>query len=152
MADQNLVKGDPVYPQYLKVKRYFIEGNASPTSFVKGELATIDSSGFVAKLTTSKIGGLVQIMEAKTGGLASDDTVQVRCMTVGSRILASLPINAKPGDMLQINGSDGTGNLVVSVATVDTANLAVGRLFELYRNTAKVAAAGDLGVIDLGVY
>jgi hypothetical protein len=154
MPEQNLQKGDPVYPHYLKVRRYFIQGNASPTSFVKGEFATIDSNGFLAKLTTSKIGGLVQIRFNVTGGLAGDDTVGVTTITTNSRVLASLPAGAKAGDKLQINGADGTGNLVVSAAAVDLADLGVGTLFELYRpsGTTKVAGAGDLGVVDLGVF
>ena len=141
MTDQNLSKGDPVYPQYQVNHHAFVEGNASPVSFVKGELATIDSNGFVAKLSTTKIGGLVQVKNAITGGLAGDDTAKAALLDVGSRILVSLPASAKKGDILQINGSDGTGNLVVSAATVDLANLGVGKLFELYRNTALKATA-----------
>ncbi len=54
MTDQNLVKGDPVYPQYARVKKYLIKGAATPTSFVKGELATFTSEGYLGKSTTVK--------------------------------------------------------------------------------------------------
>ena len=153
MVDQNLQKGDPVYPSRANIKRYFIEGNASPLSFVKGELATIDANGFLVKLTTTKIAGLVQIRFNVTGGLAGDDTVGVTCLILGSHVLVSLPAGAKAGDQLQINGADGTGNLVVSAAAVDLADLGVGRLRELYRQApTKVATAGDLGVVQMGVF
>ena len=147
MTDQDLGKGDTPYPnrqvtQDLPVKAALV--------FVKGELATIDANGFVIKLTSTRIKGLVQIKNAVTGG-SGDGDVTVSCLRVGSRVLLSLPINAKAGDLLQINGTNGTGNLVVSAATVDTANLSVGRLFELYRNTALKATAADLGVIDMGI-
>jgi len=151
MADQNMVAGDAVYPEYSRIDDGFIEGNASPVSFLKGELATIDSNGFVSKLTTTKIGGLVQVRNAVTGGLAGDDTVTVALLNVGSRILVPLPASAKKGDFVEINGSDGTGNVVVSVAAADPLNLGIGRIFELYLNSALVASAADLGVVDTGM-
>ncbi len=91
-------------------------------------------------------------MNAVTGGTTGDNTIGVRCLQMGSRILVSLPINAKPGDALEINGSDGTGNVVVMAASDDIISLGIGRLFELYRSTTLVAAAGDLGVVDLGLF
>ena len=151
MADQNLVAGDAPYPEYSRIDDGFIEGNASPVSFIKGELATIDSNGFVSKLTTTKIGGLVQVRNAVTGGLAGDDTVTVALLNVGSRYLVLLPASAKKGDFVQINGSDGTAAVVVSVATADALDLGIGRIFELYLNSALVASADDLGVIDTGL-
>ena len=147
MTDQDLGKGDTPYPNRQVTKDMPVK---AALVFVKGELATLDSAGMVIKLTSSRIGGLVQIKNAVTGG-SGDGDVTVSCLRVGSRALVSLPANAKAGDLLQINGSDGTANLVVSTATVDTADLSVGRLFELYRNTAEIASSGDLGVIDLGI-
>jgi hypothetical protein len=152
MADQNLVAGDAPYPEYLSVDEVPIEGNASPVSFAKGELATIDANGFLVKMTTTRINGLVQVRAAVTGGLAGDDSVLASVNNGRSRILVPLPINAHKGQLVQINGSDGTGNAVVSAATVDTANLGIGRIFELYLNAALKSAAADLGVVDLGLY
>lgn len=147
MTDQNMIKGDSVYPNHLIVDNVPVEDT---TAFVKGELATFDANGYLTKLTSTKIKGLVQVRNAVTGGVADGD-VSVSVHRVGTRILASLPVNAKKGDYLQINASDGTGNLVVSSATVDTANLGVGRLFGLYKNSALKATAADLGLIDMGV-
>ncbi len=147
MTDQNMVKGDAVYPNHLVVDTVPVK---AALVFVKGEFATFDATGNMIKLTSTKIGGLVQVRNAVTGGSGDgDETVSVN--RVGTRVLASLPANAKKGDYLQINGSDGTGNLVVSVATVDTAELGVGRLFGLYKNSAIVASAADLGLVDMGV-
>ncbi len=151
MADQNMVAGDAVYPEYSRIDDGFIEGNATPVSFLKGELATIDADGFVVKLVASKIGGLVQVRNAVTGGLAGDDTVTVALLNVGSRYLLPLPVNAKKGDFVQINGADGVNDVVVSVAAADPLDLGIGRIFELYLNAALKATAGDLGVIDTGM-
>ena len=148
MTDQNLSKGDRPYPNRAVTKTVPVK---AALVFVKGELATIDAAGFLIKLTTTKISGLVQCTQAVTGG-ATDGAVTTPVLMAPSRILASLPVNASVGDLLQINGTNGTGNLVISAATVDTANLAVGRVFELYRNAAEVATAADLGVVDLGSY
>ena len=148
MTDQNMVKGDAVFPNRLVAKTIPVK---ALLVFVKGEFATINAAGFLVKMTTTKILGLYQVRNAVTGG-ATDGLIEVTCNLVGTRVLASLPASAKAGDLLQINGSDGTGNLVVSAATVDTANLAVGRLYGLYKNTAIVAGAGDLGLVDTGVY
>lgn len=148
MTDQNLVKGDAPYPNRLVVDDVPVK---AALVFVKGELATIDSSGFLVKLTTTRIAGLLQVRNAVTGG-AGDGDVTVSCNRIGTRILVNLPVNAKAGDMLQINGSDGTGNVVISVAAADILNLGIGRLFQLYRNTALTATAADLGVVDLGGY
>jgi len=146
MTDQNMVKGDSVYPNILHVDDIPVK---AALVFVKGELATIDATGNLIKLTSTKIAGLFQVRNAVTGGVGDGDET-VSCNIVGTRILVSLPINAKKGDYLQINGADGTGNVVVSVATVDTANLGIGRLFGLYKNSAIVAGAGDLGLVDMG--
>lgn len=146
MTDQNMGKGDAVYPNHLVVDDVPVK---AALVFVKGELATFDATGNLIKLTTTKIGGLVQLRNAVTGG-SGDGDVTVSVHRVGTRILASLPVNAKKGDYLQINGSDGTGNLVVSVATADPLNLGVGRLFGLYKNAAIVATAADLGLVDMG--
>jgi len=151
MVDQNLVAGDAPYPNYLRKHKVQIEGNASPVSFVKGELATIDSDGFLIKLTTTKINGLVQVRNAVTGGLAGDDTIEAETNDWGSRILLPMPINAHKGQFVQINGTDGTLNVVVSVATVDAQNLGIGRIFELYLNAALKATAADLAVVDTGM-
>jgi len=151
MTDQNLAKGDPVYPSRHVTHHATIEGNASPLVFVKGEFATFDANRFLVKLTTTRILGLIQVKNDVTGGLAGDDTVEVPILQVPGRVLASLPAGAKKGDQLEINGTDGTGNLVVSTVGPN-AILSVGVLFELYRNTAVVASAADLGVVELGVY
>lgn len=151
MTDQNLLAGDAPYPNYLRVDRVPIEGNASPVSFLKGELATIDSDGFLVKMTTTRINGLVQVRNAVTGGLSGDDTVEANVMNPGSRILIPMPVNAHKGHYVQINGSDGTGNAVISVATADPLNLGIGRVFELYLNSALKATAADLAVVDFGV-
>jgi len=148
MTDQEMVKGDSVYPNRLIAQEIPVK---ALLVFAKGEFATIDATGHLVKMTTTKILGIYQVRNAVTGG-ATDGIVTVTCNIVGMRVLASLPVNAKAGDLLQINGADGTGNLVVSAATVDTANLAVGRLFALYKNTALIATAADLGLIDMGVY
>jgi len=148
MTDQNLVKGDAPYPNRLVVDDIPVK---AALVFVKGELGTIDATGHLIKLTTTRIGGLVQVRNAVTGG-AGDGDVTVSVNRIGTRILVNLPVNAKRGDMLQINGSDGTGNVVVSVAAADILNLGIGRLFDLYRNTAEIATAADLGVVDLGGY
>ena len=147
MTDQNMQKGDAVFPNILHVKTYPVK---ALLVFVKGEFATIDATGHVIKLTTTKITGLIQIRNAVTGG-ATDGAVEVSCNIIGTRVLASMPVNAKAGDYVQINGADGTGNLVVSAATVDTANLGVGRIFALYKNAALIATAADLGLVDMGV-
>ena len=152
MADQNLSKGDPVYPQYIRVTQIPITGNATPVSFVKGELATVNTSGRLSKLTTTKIGGLYQVMNAVTGGGANDNSVLARVMSVGSRILVNLPAGAKAGNLIQVNGTDGTGNTVISISTANLQNVCIGRVFELYKNTALTATAGDLGVVETGVY
>lgn len=148
MTDQNMVKGDAVYPNHLVVDEVPVK---AALVFVKGEFATIDAAGYLVKMTTTKIKGLVQVRNAVTGG-SGDGDVTVSVHRIGTRVLASMPINAKKGDLVQINGSNGTGNLVVSSATVDTANLAVGRVFGLYKNAALIATAADLGLVDMGVY
>lgn len=151
MTDQNLVAGDAPYPNYLTVDEVPIEGNASPVSFLKGELATIDANGFLVKLTSTRINGLVQVRNAVTGGLANDDTVEANVQCERTRILIPMPVNAHKGQYVQINGSDGTGNVVISVAAADTLNLGIGRIFELYLNSALKATAADLAVVDFGV-
>ena len=148
MTDQNMTVGDLPYPNRAVVDEVPVK---AALVFVKGELATFDATGHLIKLTTTRIGGLCQVRNAVTGG-AGDGDVTVAVNRIGTRILAPLPVNAKAGDMLQINGSNGTGNLVVSVAAADILNLGVGRLFSLYRNAAEIATAADLGVIDLGGY
>jgi len=148
MTDQDLVKGDIVYPNHFVAREVPVK---AALVFVKGELVTFDSTGHMIKLTTSKIGGIAQVRNAVTGG-ATDGVVTVTVNDIGSRILVSLPINAKKGDKIQINASDGTGNTVVSVAAADPLNLVFGTLFGLYKNTAIIAAAGDLGLVDMGVY
>ncbi len=147
MTDQNMGIGDAVYPNILHVDDIPVK---AALVFVKGELATIDSTGNLIKLTTTKIAGLFQVRNAVTGG-AGDGDVTVSCNIIGSRILVVLPASAKKGDYLQINGTDGVNDVVVSAATVDTANLGIGRLFGLYRNTAIVSSANDLGLVDMGV-
>jgi len=147
MTDQNMVKGDSVYPNRLVVKDVPVK---ALLVFVKGELATFDAAGNLIKLTADRLNGLCQVRSAVTGG-ATDGLVTVSCNMVGSRILVSAPINTSVGNLLQVNGVDGTGNLVISAATVDTALLAAGRVFELYRNTAEFTQAGDLVIIDLGI-
>lgn len=146
MTDQNMVKGDAVYPNHLVVDTVPVK---AALVFLKGEFATFDATGNMIKLTSTKIGGLVQVRNAVTGGSGDGDkTVSVN--RIGTRVLANLPVNAKKGDYLLINGSDGTGNLVVGVATDDPLNLGVGRLFGLYKNSAIVATAADLGLVDMG--
>jgi len=147
MTDQNMVKGDSVYPNRLVVKDVPVK---AALVFLKGELVTFDATGNMIKLTSTRIAGLAQTRVAVTGGAADGDkTVSVNM--VGSRILVNAPINASIGNLLQINGTDGTGNLVISAATVDTANLAAGRIYSLYRSTVEFTAAGDLVIIDLGI-
>lgn len=150
MVEQDLVQGDPVYPHYQREKRYFIEGNAVPLIFLKGELATFDVGGFLVKLTTTKILGLVQIRFNVTGGLAGDDSIGVTTLQVLSRVLLPLPAGATAGNTVQINGADGVADVVVSAAAVDVVDLGLGKIFELYKkDPVKVALAGDLGVVDL---
>lgn len=148
LTDQNMEKGDAVYPNHLVAKEVPVEDT---TSFLKGELATIDANGFLTKLTSTKIAGIVQVRNAVTGGVADGD-VTVTVNDLGTRILVNLPVNAKRGDKVQINGSDGTGNVVVSVAGADPLNLVFGTIFGLYRNSAEKATAADLGLVDMGVY
>lgn len=148
MTDQNLVAGDVPYPEYQATTHVPVKATIA---FVKGELATIDANGYLVKITTTKIAGVVQVKNAVTGG-AGDGDVIAAVLDLRSRILAPLPINAKKGDKVQINGSNGTGNLVVSVAAADPLNLVIGTIFQLYRNTALKSAAGELGVIDLGLF
>jgi len=146
MTDQNMVKGDSVYPNILHVDDIPVKASLV---FVKGELATINA-GFLVKLTGTKRNGLVQVRNAVTGG-ATDGAVTVSCNIVGSRILVSLPANAAKGHFIQINGSDGVGNNVITTADIDTISLGLGRLFGLYKNSAVISTAGDLGLVDLGV-
>lgn len=147
MTDQNMVKGDSVYPNRLVVKEVPV---FALLVFVKGELATFDAAGNLIKLVGSRLTGLCQVRNAVTGGAANGD-VTVSCNMVGSRILVSAPANAHVGTLLQINAADGVNDLVIAAATVDTALLAAGRVFEVYRNTAEFTGAGDLVVIDLGI-
>jgi len=147
MTDQDLVKGDSPYPNRLVVKEVPVK---AALIFVKGELVTFDGVGMMIKLTANRLNGLAQVRQAVTGG-AADGDITVSCNMVGSRILVNAPVNTSVGNLLQINGSDGTGNLVISAATVDTALLSAGRVFDLYRSTVEFTAAGDLVVIDLGI-
>lgn len=151
MTDQNLVAGDAPYPNYLTVDEVPIKGATPAVIFVKGELASIDSDGLLAKLTTTRINGMVQVRNAVTGGLVGDDTVLAKVQCERTRLLLPMPANAHKGQHVQINGSDGTANVVVSVAAADTLNLGIGRIFELYLNSALKATAGDLAVVDFGV-
>lgn len=152
MTDQNLVKGDAPYPNYLVVDNIDLEGSTPQVSYVKGELATVDADGFLVKLTGSKINGLYQIRNAVTSGLDGDDTVQAKVNAIRTRALLSLPADATKGNHVQINGVDGTGNVVVSAAAADILNVGIGTVFELYLNDARKAAAGALGVVDMGAY
>jgi len=147
MTDQNMVKGDNVYPNIMHAQEIGVEDT---TSFLKGELCTIDANGFLTKLTTTKRLGLYQTRNAVTGGAADGDET-VTCNIVTTRILLNMPVNAKRGDYLQINGSDGTGNVVVTAGDIDVGALGIGRLFGLYKNTALKATAADLGLVDMGV-
>jgi len=147
MTDQNMVKGDIVYPNHFVAREVPVK---AALVFLKGELGTIDATGHLIKLTTTRVAGLVQVRNAVTGGVADGD-VTVTCNDVGSRILLNMPVNAKKGDYVQINGSDGTGNVVVSAAIVDTVNLGIGRIFALYKNAALIATAADLALVDTGV-
>lgn len=148
MTDQNLVAGDVPYPQYQVTTEVPVKATIA---FVKGELATIDANGYLVKLTTTKIAGIVQCKYNVTGGVGDGDVI-ASVLDLRSRVLVPLPINAKKGDKVQINGTDGTGNVVVSVATADPLNLVFGTIFQLYRNAAFKSAAADLGVIDVGLY
>lgn len=147
MTDQNMVAGDTPYPNILHADEVPVKATIV---FAKGELATIDANGFLVKLTTTKILGIFQTRTSVTGG-AGDGDVTVTCNIITSRILLPMPANAKKGDYVEINGSDGTAAVVVSAATVDTANLGLGRVFGLYRNSGLVASLDDLGLVDLGV-
>ena len=147
MTDQNMVKGDAVYPNILHVDDIPVK---AALVFLKGELATIDANGFLVKLTTTKILGLFQTRNAVTGGVGDGD-ITVSCNIIGTRILLNMPVNATKGNYVQINGTDGTLDVVVSAATVDTANLGIGRVFGLYKNAAIKATAGDLALVDMGV-
>lgn len=151
MTDQNLQAGDAPYPNYLTVDTIPILGATPAVIFAKGELATINAAGLLIKMTTTRINGLVQVRNAITGGLVGDDTVEANVQCERTRILVPLPVNAHKGQYVQINGTDGTLDVVVSVATADTLNLGIGRIFELYLNSALAATAGDLGVVDFGV-
>jgi len=147
MTDQDLVKGDAPYPNRLVVKDVPVK---AALVFVKGELATFDATGNLIKLVGSRLTGLCQVRNDVTGG-AADGDVTVSCNMVGSRILVNAPVNAHVGTLLQINAADGVNDLVIAAATVDTALLAAGRIFDLYRSTVEFTAAGDLVVIDLGI-
>ncbi len=148
MTDQDLVKGDSPYPNRLVVKDVPVK---AALVFVKGELVTFEiATGMMIKLTDTRITGLAQVRNAVTGGVADGD-VTVAVNMVGSRILVSAPVDVHVGDLLIINSADGTGNLVLGAALVDTANKSAGRIFDLYRNTAEFTQAGDLVVIDLGI-
>ena len=147
MTDQNMVAGDTPYPNILHADNIPVEDT---TAFLKGELATIDVNGFLTKLTSTKVKGLYQVRTAVTGGVADGD-ITVLCNIITTRVLLDMPINAKKGDYVQINGSDGTGNVVVTSGDIDVADLGIGRVFGLYRNAALKATAGDLGLVDMGV-
>jgi len=147
MTDQDLVKGDAPYPNRLVVKDVPVK---AALVFVKGELATFDATGNLIKLVGSRLTGLCQVRNAVTGG-AGDGDVTVSCNMVGSRILVTAPVNTHVGTLLQINAADGVNALVIAAATVDTALLAAGRVFDLYRSTVEFTAADDLVVIDLGI-
>ena len=148
MTDQDLVKGDSPYPNRLVVKDVPVK---AALVFVKGELVTFEiTTGIMIKLTSDRLDGLAQVRNAVTGG-AADGDVTVSVNMIGSRILVSAPADTHVGTLLQVNGVDGTGNLVIAIATVDTALLSAGRVFDLYRNTAEFTQAGDLVVIDLGI-
>ena len=151
MTDQNLQAGDAPYPNYLTVGTVPIKGATPAVSFAKGELATYDTAGLLVKMTTTRINGMVQVRNAITGGLVGDDTVEAKVQCERTRILLPMPANAHKGQYVQINGTDGTLNVVVSVAAADTLNLGIGRIFELYLNPALVATAADLAVVDFGV-
>ncbi len=147
MTDQNMVAGDTPYPNILHADNIPVKATIV---FAKGELATIDANGFLVKMTSTKILGLYQTRTAVTG-LVGDGDISVLCNIITTRILLPMPTGAKKGDYVQINGSDGTADVVVSAALVDTANLGIGRVFGLYRNAALSATSGDLGLVDMGV-
>ena len=136
------------YTQYQVTSKVPVKATIA---FVKGELATIDANGYLVKMTTTKIKGVFQVKNAVTGGAADGDVI-ANVLECRSRILIPMPVNATKGNVVQINGADGTGNVVVSAATVDLINLGLGRVFSLYRNAALKATAGDLAVVDLGVF
>lgn len=148
MTDQNMVKGDIVYPNHFVAREI---GVKAALVFLKGELATVDANGFLEKLTADKIKGLLQVRNAITGGVADGDVTET-VNDIGSRILLSMPVNAKKGDKVKINAADGTGNVVVAAAADSVISLVIGTVFALYKNTGLVAGAGDLGLVDVGVY
>ena len=115
-------------------------------------MASINTTGRLAKITTTKVGGVFQVMNAVTGGLAGDNTVTARVLAIGSRILLSMPAGAKRGSSVQINGTNGTGNVVISTGASPTHALSIGTVIELYLNAAEIATAGDLGVVEVGLY
>lgn len=151
MTDQNLVPGDIPYPTYQVTDRIEIKGSTPVTTFAKGEFATVDDDGLLIKLTTTRIEGLVQVKNAVESGLVDDDSAEVAICCERTRIIVPLPINAHKGQYVQINGVNGTGNVVVSVAAADTLNLGIGRIFKLYKTAAKKSIAGDLAIVDFGV-
>ncbi len=147
MTDQDLGIGDSPYPNRLVVKDVPV---SATTVFVKGELATFDATGNLITLAGSRLAGLCQVRNDVTGG-AADGDVTVSCNMIGSRIIVPAAVNAHVGTLLQIPASGGTDDLPIAAATVDTALLSAGRVFELYRSTVEFTAAGDLVVIDLGL-
>lgn len=148
MTDQNMEKGDVVYPNHQVTDSIGVKGSLA---FLKGELATIDSDGYLVKLTSTKEKGLVQVKNAVTGN-GTDGAIKAAILRTGSRALMSMPVDAKKGDLVSINGTNGTGNLVVvTAAAVDViVTKIIGRVFGLYRNSSLKATAGDLGLVDMG--
>lgn len=148
MADLNpMVTGDVPYPQYSVVTTQNIDATVT---IIKGRIYTKNTDGELVLVTTTLAKGIFQATATPTENVPALAGDEVQCLGPRTRLLMEVNgAGAVAGDLVENDANSDQ----VTVTSVDTGLLFLGRVFEIYtRNTDSskklVAADEDLLVIE----